>query len=414
MRLALALALALAVAGCSTPLPDDGPCRSPPLNKGPWVMRADDTSAAVFWETRDPGCVALGLTLEAGGSESLLTGASVATTVESSYGVNQVMMPDIAGTYYLARVDATKLSPGTCYTYRVRATDGAPDARGRFCTARPPSLEGQPLRFFVIGDTNPRIGHTADVLKHTLPEKPDFLLHTGDIQYYSSTETWSYWFGAMAPMLRAGAFFPAIGNHEDEKEGGGTEFADYYDRLFHQPSLDGDGTPKWYRFTSGGVWFHTIDTEEPYDSGSPQYLWLSESLKEVAQKPGYRLSVIYMHRNLYTIGDAHPNVEVRKSLAPLFAAYKVRLVLSGHMHGYERFEVGSITYITTAGGGGIITEVTKNAPLYPEDAKLRVVGLPAYHAMLFDVRPLGTATELHGRAIDESGATLDDFTHTIP
>ena len=162
------------------------------------------------------------------------------------------------------------------------------------------------------------------------------------------------------------------------------------------------------------MWFHTIDTEEPYDSGSPQYMWFAASLKEVSEKPGFRFSVVYMHRNLYTLGDASPQLDRRVELGPLLAAYKVRLVLSGHMHGYERFEVGDITYVTTAGGGGIIGDVNANVATYPADVPLRAKAAPAYHAMLFDVTPNGTSTTLRGRAIDDHGATVDDFSHVIP
>jgi hypothetical protein len=379
------------------------------MDKGPWVMRTDDTHASIFWETVDPPtCTAAGITPLPTGTESNATGVATATTVVGTYGVDiGLKMPDLAGTYYINRVDLTDLTPSTCFTYRIRQATAA-DATGRFCTAR---AADQPLKFFAIGDTDPILGHTTPIFKYTLPEKPDFVVHMGDIQYYSAIgESWAYWFGPMEQMLAAGAFFPAVGNHENELNG--TEFTDYYDRLFHQPAID--GTPTYYRFNSSGVWFHTIDTEAPYDSGSEQYMWLEQSLKSAAMAPGFRFSVVYMHRPLYTLGDASPNVDVRKSLAPIFEANKVRLVLAGHMHGYERFEVGDITYVTTAGGGGTIGDVNANIPNYPMDVPLRIVGLPKYHAMLFDVTPMGTATSLHGRAIDETGATIDDFMHVVP
>lgn len=91
-----------------------------------------------------------------------------------------------------------------------------------------------------------------------------------------------------------------------------------------------------------------------------------------------------------------------------------RLVLSGHMHGHERFEVGDITYVTTAGGGGLIGDVNMNVPNYPMDAPLRVAAAAKYHAMLFDTTPVGAGTQLHGRAIDDTGAVIDEFTHLIP
>ncbi len=405
MKRSWAAVFAVAVGGCGAA--DTGPCQSPPLDKGPWAMRMTADGASVYWETRDqPACVAVGVTPEAGGGEQIVTGSSDKTTVQNTYGVDIGLKdPDLAGTYYVNHVDIAKLTPG-CYSYRVRSTAGD-EVKERFCTSRD---SGDHYKFFAIGDTNPILGHTVPVLNYTMPEKPDFTVHMGDIQYYSSvSETWAYWFAHMEQMLGDGAFFPAVGNHEDEVP---HEYTDYYDRLFHQPSLD--GTPQYYRFSSGGVYFHTIDTEEPYDSGSPQYQWLADTLADSAKRSDFRFSVVFMHRNLYTLGDSDPNVDNRMHLSPLFEANKVRLVLSGHMHGYERFEVGDITYVTTAGGGGTIGDIDKNVPNYPNDVPLRVASAARYHGMIFEVTPMGAATALRGRAVDETGATFDDFTHVIP
>lgn len=420
MRMILLAAMA-SLGGCGGPAAPL-PCQSTPLTKGPWSMRATESGASVFWETRDlPSCVAIGVTPESGGAETIAKGVATMTTVQTAYPSDRAKVPgDDAGTFYVNRVDLGSLPAGACYSYRVRATapsdvtDGNGEARGRFCTAKP---AGQPFKFFAIGDTNPILQHTQGTLDHTLSEKPDFLIHMGDMHYYSSTETWQYWFTHMKSMLAAGPFFPAVGNHDGFATfDTPTDYADYTDRLFHAPSLDGTAGEKssWYRFEWGGVWFHTVDTEAPYDSASPQYKWLEQSLEEVTHKPGFRFSVVYMHRNLYTLGDSEPLVDVRKSLAPIFESNKVRLVVSGHMHGYERFEVSDITYVTTGGGGGTLGDVNMNLPNYPADVPLRVVGLLVYHAMLFDVTPMGSATEVHGRAIGEDGKVLDEFTHLIP
>jgi hypothetical protein len=88
----------------------------------------------------------------------------------------------------------------------------------------------------------------------------------------------------------------------------------------------------------------------------------------------------------------------------------VRLVIVGHMHGYERFEVGDVTHVTTAGGGGSIGDVNANVANYPADVPLRVASGPYYHAMVFTI----DATTLHGEAIDESGAVRDTFDHAVP
>jgi len=57
---------------------------------------------------------------------------------------------------------------------------------------------------------------------------------------------------------------------------------------------------------------------------------------------------VYLHRPLYTLGDANPEVGLRDLLAAAVPGQWRPLVLQGHMQRYERFEVGNITYITTA------------------------------------------------------------------
>jgi hypothetical protein len=257
-----------------------------------------------------------------------------------------------------------------------------------------------------IGDTNPILGSTDDVLKYALQKKPDFTVHLGDIQYYASIfESWNAWFPLMRPMLEQGAFLPSIGNHESELEG---EFQDYYTRYFGGAGFDGQ--LEYYRFESAGVWFFSLDTELDLDAGKPQTQWLEAQLADAAQQPGFRFSVVYMHRPLITCGDSSQDKSAREHLQPIFIQNKVRLVLQGHMHGYERFEVGDVTYVTCAGGGGALGDVDANVESRPEEAALRVVGAKSYNAMIVDVG----ATDVVGTVTDEDGKVIDAFTHPLP
>src|SRR5256885_914081 len=108
----LALAVALAAAGCG-----DAPCPSTAIDKGPWTMRMTGDGASVYWETRDePACVQLTLAGRA------YPGGATRTEVKNTYGVDVgLKMPDLAGTYYVNRVDITGLSPG-CYDYQISST----------------------------------------------------------------------------------------------------------------------------------------------------------------------------------------------------------------------------------------------------------------------------------------------------
>ena len=78
-------------------------------------------------------------------------------------------------------------------------------------TTHEPTDHTTPITFLAIGDTNPALGHTQGVLEHTLTRSPEFTVHLGDMQYYSSIiESWQLWFSMMQPLLSQGAILPCI------------------------------------------------------------------------------------------------------------------------------------------------------------------------------------------------------------
>ena len=95
---------------------------------------------------------------------------------------------------------------------------------------------------------------------------------------------------------------------------------------------------------------------------------------------------------------------------PFFEDYGVRIVLCGHMHGYERFQSGNIVYVVSGGGGGLLGDVSVAVAERPDEAALRLASARAFHAMMFEVG----AESLDGSAIDENGDTLDSFSIPLP
>ncbi len=377
--------------------------------KGPWVLRVDTTRAVVRWETLAmPRVTAITLQSEAAdaGTWTTATGSAVAQVVTAGYGlgVSFITQPDLTGTFYMNEVDVTGLAPATCYRYRVVDNE---DVTGRFCTMHN-ETDRSPVQFMAIGDTNPVLGHTTGVVRYGLERHPEFVVHMGDLQYYSSIlETWQVWMGLMQPLLREGGDFqPCIGNHENELNG--QEFANYYARYWDQPGFDGQ--LQWYSFATGGVHFFSLSTEENFAEGSAQLAWLDSAMAAAEATPGYRFSILYFHRPLYTVGDAAPEVGLRSSLGARIIAHHIPLVLAGHMHGYERFIVGPVTYVTTAGGGGVIGNVNAGVATYPMDAAMRVASGPYFHAMAITL----TDGNIHGEAVDETGIVRDSFDISVP
>lgn len=329
-------------------------CGAPFITKGPWSLAITESSAKVRWEAcdeaADPGLV---FSPEEGGEEQSIAASVAPFTLTETFvaPLSSIAPPDYAGTYFTHEAALSGLEPGTCYRYRLAAD---PTREGRVCTSRAP---GEPFTFLAIADTNPALGSTAETLSHALAAQPDFTIHGGDIQYYDSLlETWALWFPIMQPLLSQGAFLPAIGNHESERS---DELSAYALRFFGGAGAGGGET--YYRFQSGGVSFFTVNTEEPISQGSPQAIWLQAELEQAATSPEHRFSVVYFHRPIVTCGDTGDDEAVRAHLEPIFQANKVLLVVQGHMHGYERFEIADAPlYITTAGGGGLLGDVDEN------------------------------------------------------
>ncbi len=397
-------ALLLALAGCDKLT---HPCASQ-VTKRPWVERTDESHATILWESANDGCVEAEIAPEGALLMQLATGKSTETHVVGTFGAG-LAQPDLPGTYYRNEVALDGLAADTCYSYRTRASgtkaQKAGDVDGRFCTAR---SSGADFTFLGIADTDPILGHTLPTLMQVLPANPDFTIHGGDIQYYSAiAETWSYWFGAMAPLLSQGALFPAIGNHESETP---TEIDDYYNRLFQPATVE--GTTQWFHFSSGGVHFFALDTEtSSLDAGSDQVNWLQGALTAAQATAGFRFSVVYFHRPFYTCGDTDPLLTARALIEPMFLAGGVKFVMQGHMHGYERFEVpNGLTYVTCAGGGGVIGDVNANVATYPADAALRVAASDRYSACLYTV----TTGMLSSKVLAEDGTLIDQFDKVVP
>jgi acid phosphatase type 7 len=115
-----------------------------------------------------------------------------------------------------------------------------------------------------------------------------------------------------------------------------------------------------------------------------------------------------MHRPFVTCGDNAQNDGARKAYASTLVQYKVPIVFQAHIHGYERFEIDGVTYITTGGGGGLIGNMDQNVSR--SECAMRKVSGGFFHAV--DVVIEGK--ELRGTVVDEAGTTRDSFTVPLP
>ena len=241
-------------------------------------------------------------------------------------------------------------------------------------------LAERSCRFAVIGDSGTggepqyRVGTRMAEVRGRFPF--DLVLMLGDNVYGRETAA------DMArkfelpykALLDAGVQFRAsLGNHDDPSQ-----------RFYT------------YACAQDSVRFFALDTNYMTPA---QLAWLADALRAATE----RWKICYFHHSLYSTGKAHgSDIELRKTLEPLFVAHGVDVVFSGHDHIYERFvpQLG-ITYFVAGAAG----------KLSPGDAVPRA-GLTAKtfdranHFVLVEV----SGDALSFQAIAADGTTFDSGT----
>ena len=206
-----------------------------------------------------------------------------------------------------------------------------------------------------------------------------FTLTTGDNFYPSGTATPASFQSAERCLIERGIPYRAAwGNHD----AGGSSTR----TVLATPS-------RWYTFVSGPIRFVVLDANQP--SSRTQLGFLQRTLEAETTRP----VIVAYHQGTRTAG-LHPSQLAQQRLwEPLFLTHKVRLVLQGHNHLYERIHHRGITYVTTGGGGyrALYPCVRKTAGL--------VMCKPIHHFLLVEA----TAAGFGVRALGADGAIVDRF-----
>jgi len=209
----------------------------------------------------------------------------------------------------------------------------------------------EPIRFAVIGDYGFRGPDELAVAALIESWQVDFIVTTGDNNYpsgesetidenigqyyYAYIGNYRGQFGSGSPKNR---FFPSIGNHDWNAQGGYEPYLAYF-------SLPGN--ERYYDFEQGAVHFFVInsDTNEPDGVGrsSVQAEWLQAGLVDSSAA----WQMVVMHHPAYSSG-LHTSTEWMQWP---FAEWGADAVLAGHDHLYERLEVDGTPYLTNGLGG---------------------------------------------------------------
>lgn len=326
------------------------------ITKGPWMVTSDAGAIALLAETT--GGAALTLQWRSGPDAEWrdVVADQVTEEIGFRFPPTDALLteyPDLPGTYTLHRAELSGAPPGAACEWRA-LEGGTVTANGTFTAG---AAAGSGFRFAWIADTMaPGSGPVARVLEG---ETFDLMLHGGDIQYRSGlVDTWNGMFRTFAGTFRRAPVHFAIGNHEfeDGDQSGDTTDVEYdgtFRRLFARQG-DAGSTTEYYAFTWGHVRFVMLNSEDPeFVVDGAQLRWLRAELEATRTSSTLRYAVVGFHRPYYTFGNSGPNLVNRAVLHPLMVEFGVPLVLTGHNHSYERFEVDGVHYVVDGGGGAI-------------------------------------------------------------
>lgn len=267
-------------------------------------------------------------------------GASSATGSTNTYS-----QAGWIGTIHKAMM--TDLEPATTYYYRVGSpADAIWSPVFSFRTFDPSAAS---INYAVIADMGygENSDHTIERLHDlVMSGEIDMVIHNGDIGYADGYMAhWDTFLNKVQPIASRVPYMVTPGNHEFWYN-----FAAYKAR-FYMPSNedngkegDGSGDNMYYSWDYGNVHFAAMNSETAIDEPDfhkDQLKWFSSDLSAVdrQQTP---FVIAHFHRPLYCSNDKQctrtadaPN-RLTKQAEELFYSSKVNLVLTGHVHDYER------------------------------------------------------------------------------
>ena len=197
------------------------------------------------------------------------------------------------------------------------------------------------LQFIHITDTH--IG-SANGLKNlnsfiqlmrNFPEKPDFIIHTGDVTEFGGEEEFRAYSQAISSLNIP--FYHTLGNHDVRWNGAGWLLGEKY-----LPNYKRN-----YAFTNQGITFIALDSSFPFSQygliDPSQLAWLKDTLAKI---PYEQPIIIFFH---HPIMPSRNFLIGKDALLEILRPYNVVLFITGHGHSNQTWQVDGINSIMTKG-----------------------------------------------------------------
>ena len=208
--------------------------------------------------------------------------------------------------------------------------------------------------------------NAKNTVKNIVNTKPELILGLGDYAYRNDA---SCWLEIVKPIENKMKI--AIGNHDDKAYVNGIEVPskERLKEYMNQFNL----TRQFYSFDYQNLHFLAMSTEDSYEKGSVQYLFVENDLKKAASNNNTDWIIVFYHRVAYTSpGMVGSIADFRNTYHPLFDKYGVDIVLQAHNHNYQRSF--PIAYNAGNSSNPIITDQATSNYTDPDGQIFAIVG----------------------------------------
>lgn len=235
---------------------------------------------------------------------------------------------------YIHSATLTNLVPGVEYSYQPVA------GMRNFSFKMPPAHVGRederPLRIGLWADVG--VTHVSEMVMQVLKElAPDFVVLIGDYCYADGySHIWDYFGRIMEPLFSSVPMMGTPGDHEmTVGREQGTDWMMRYNPPFEEAGSD---SPLWYSHEVGPV--HMLGLAGSFSvtsPGSPQFEFVKADLERVNRTQTPWL-VVFSHIPWYNSNKHHhlEGLKAQRDFEQLFYDHGVDLIVSGHVHSYER------------------------------------------------------------------------------
>jgi acid phosphatase type 7 len=294
-------------------------------------------TAVVTWETREPVFAAQVRIGTAPGLLFPFSGYSWTTPPpEVGFGSNEPASS-------MHEVHLCNLEPGRTYYYEVGG--GSPEKWSATQTFTTVPITGK-ITVGILGDARDRVDVWQSAQRRLRDRAVNFQLTTGDLVFVGTQQSlYDKWLDAIWKdpadpnrfvTLGQQMMVMVAGNHENDAA-----------RFFGAFAIPGTGlyAESYASFDAANTHFVVFDDQAPAllaagEQAKATVAWLDGDLARAdANRAKVPFLVIVHHRGLYTTSkhaDDDDVLDLRKTLAPIYDAHHVDLVVNGHDHAFER------------------------------------------------------------------------------